>query len=203
VRHAPVLRLVAITDNLRDGVAGLLARAQAVCRGGATMIQLRLPDESAQTVVEVARALIAATETPVVVHGRVDAALAAGVAGVHLGVRDIAVADVRRIAGSEFIIGRSAANDADLQHAAGADYVAIGPVFSTGDSRPGVAMGISEFERLARSVSTPVLAIGGMSSTTVVNVLRAGACGVALISGIFGSRDPERSAREVRSAIGT
>jgi thiazole tautomerase (transcriptional regulator TenI) len=64
-------------------------------------------------------------------------------------------------------------------------------------------MGISEFERLARSVSTPVLAIGGMSSTTVVNVLRAGACGVALISGIFGSRDPERSAREVRSAIGT
>src|SRR5438874_8045982 len=203
MRHAPVLRLVAITDNLRDGVAGLLARAQAVCRGGATMIQLRLPDESAQTVVEVARALIAATGTPVVVHGRVDAALAAGAAGIHLGVRDVAVADVRRIAGDDFIIGRSAATDADLQHAAGADYVAVGPVFSTIDSRPSGALGISEFERLTRSISIPVVAIGGISSATTADVVRAGACGVALISRIFGSRDPERAAREVRSAIGT
>jgi thiamine-phosphate pyrophosphorylase len=201
--HAPALRLVAITDNLRDGVAGLLARAQAARRGGATMIQLRLPDESAQTVVEVARALIAATDTPLIVHGRLDAALAAGAAGVHLAVRDIAVADVRRIAGNDFIIGRSAATDADLQHAAGADYVAIGPVFATSDRRPAAAMGISEFERLTRSIATPVVGIGGISSATAANILQAGACGVALISGIFGSRDPERAAREVRSAIGT
>ena len=195
--------MVAITDNLRDGVAGLLARAQAARRGGATMIQVRLPDETAQTVVELTRALIAATDTPVVIHGRVDAALAVGAAGIHLGVRDVAVADVRRIAGDDFIIGRSAATDADLQHAAGADYVAVGPVFSTIDSRPSGALGISEFERLTRSISIPVVAIGGISSATAADVVRAGACGVALISRIFGSRDPERAAREVRSAIGT
>jgi thiamine-phosphate pyrophosphorylase len=197
------LRLVAITDNLRDGVDGLVRRAQAAQRGGATMIQLRLPDENAHTIAAVARALVGAIEAPVVVHGRIDAALAAGAAGVHLGVRDIAVADARRIAGPEFIVGRSAANDADLRHAAGADYVALGPVFPTDDRRPAIALGISEFERLARSVSIPVIAIGGISSATAADAVRAGACGVALISGIFGSLDPESATREVRSAIGT
>lgn len=196
------LRLIAITDNLRDGVDGLLGRARAARRGGATMIQLRLPDEGAHTVAAVARALIGALDVPVVVHGRLDAALAAGAAGVHLGVRDIAVTDARRIAGGEFIVGRSAANDEDLAHAAGADYVAVGPVFPADDRRPGIALGISEFERLARSVSVPAVAIGGISAATAGDAVRAGACGVALISGIFGSPDPERSARELRSAIG-
>ncbi|HEY7232549.1 MAG TPA: thiamine phosphate synthase [Gemmatimonadaceae bacterium] len=196
------LRLIAITDNLRDGVDGLLGRARAARRGGATMIQLRLPDEGAHTVAAVARALIDALDVPVVVHGRLDAALAAGAAGVHLGVRDIAVTDARRIAGGEFIVGRSAANDEDLAHAAGADYVAVGPVFPADDRRPGITLGISEFERLARSASVPAVAIGGISAATAGDAVRAGACGVALISGIFGSSDPERSARELRSAIG-
>lgn len=196
------LRLIAITDNLRDGVDGLLGRARAARRGGATMIQLRLPDEGAHTVAAVARALIGALDVPVVVHGRLDAALAAGAAGVHLGVRDIAVTDARRIAGGEFIVGRSAANDEDLAHAAGADYVAVGPVFPADDRRPGITLGISEFERLARSASVPAVAIGGISAATAGDAVRAGACGVALISGIFGSSDPERSARELRSAIG-
>jgi len=200
---ADALRLVAITDNLRDGIDGLLRRAQAAQRGGATMIQLRLPDEGAHTIATVARALIGAVDIPVVVHGRVDAALAAGAAGVHLGVRDFSVADARRLAGDRFIIGRSAVNDSDLQHAGGADYVALGPVFPADDRRPGIAMGISEFERLARTSSIPAIAIGGITTVTAADAVRAGARGVALIRGIFGSTDPERSAREVRSAIGT
>ena len=196
------LRLIAISDNLRDGIQGLLGRARAARRGGATMIQLRLPDEGAQTVTAVARALIGSIDIPVVVHGRLDAALAAGAAGVHLGVRDIAVTDARRIVGDEFIVGRSAANDGDLACAAGADYVAVGPVFPADDRRPGIALGIREFERLARSVSIPAVAIGGISAATAGDAVRAGACGVALISGIFGSSDPEQAARELRSAIG-
>ena len=167
------------------------------------MIQLRLPDEGAHSVAAIARALIAAIDIPVVVHGRVDAALAAGAAGVHLGVRDFSVADARRLTGERFIIGRSAVNDADLQHALGADYVALGPVFPADDRRPGIAIGIVEFERLARASAIPAIAIGGITTATAADAVRAGARGVALIRGIFGSTDPERSAREVRSAIGT
>jgi thiamine-phosphate pyrophosphorylase len=197
------LRLIAITDNLRDGMDGLVLRAKAARRGGATMIQLRLPDEGAQTIATVARALIGALDIPVIVHGRVDAAVAVGAAGVHLGVHDFSIADTRRIVGANFIVGRSAANDADLQHAAGADYVAVGPVFPQTERRPNIALGISEFERLVRSASVPAVAIGGITSATAGDAVRAGACGVALISGIFGSPDPEQAARELRSAIGT
>ncbi len=119
--HRDLLRLVAITDNLRDGIEGLTRRAAAARRGGATMIQLRLPDEGARTLTAATRAIIAAVDIPVVVHVRADVALAAGAAGVHLGVDDIAVSDVRRLCGTNFLIGRSAATDEDLRRADGAD----------------------------------------------------------------------------------
>ena len=198
-----LLRLLAITDNLRDGIEGLTSRARACCRGGATMIQLRLRDEDSRTVAAAARALVASVQVPVIVHGRFDIALATGAAGVHLGVRDLAIADTRRICGAHFVIGRSAGTAADLVRAEGADYIALGPTFPTDQRRPGVALGFSEFERLAGAASAPVVAVGGISSATAPDAIRAGADGVALISGLFGSPDPENAARAVRAAIGT
>jgi thiamine-phosphate pyrophosphorylase len=199
--HPDALVLVAITDNLRDGIDGLAIRARAVCRGGATMLQLRLPDDDARIVTSAARALVAAVDVPVIVHARIDIALAARAAGVHLGVHDVSVADARRVAGRDFVIGRSAGTEQDLAGADGADYIAIGPTFPDEQRRPTAALGIGEFERLARAVSAPVVAVGGISAATAPDALRAGARGVALISGLFGSPDPERAAREVRSAI--
>lgn len=197
------LRLVAITDNLRDGIDGLVGRARAARRGGATMVHLRLPDESARTLATCARALMGALDVPLVVHCRVDVALGVGAAGVHLGVNDVNVGDVRQLADEPFLIGRSAGSEEDLRRATAADYVTLGPVFPAADRLPEPSLGLREFEQLARGCGVPVIAIGGISSTTARDVLRAGARGVALISGIFGSRDPERSAREVRSAIET
>jgi len=196
-----LFRLVAITDNLRDGIGGLLGRTAASVRGGATMIQLRLPDEGSRTVADAARALVAALAVPVIVQGRIDVALASGAAGVHLGIHDVTVGDARRITGSGFLIGRSAGTADDLVRAEGADYVTLGPAFPA-DQRPAIALGISEFERLAKASPAPIVAVGGISSATAADAIRAGACGVALIRGILGSPDPERAAREVRSAIG-
>jgi thiamine-phosphate pyrophosphorylase len=202
IDHAS-LRLVAITDNLRDGIDGLAGRTCAACRGGATMIHLRLPDESARTLAGAARALLAVITVPVVVHQRADVALATGAAGVHLGVHDVSASDVRRLTGNDFIIGRSAGNENDLGHASAADYVTLGPVFRAADKLREEALGLTEFERLTRESQIPVVAIGGISSTTASEALRAGAQGVALISAIFGSSDPEMATRAVRSAIGT
>lgn len=199
---AGYLRLVAITDNLRDGISGLKARGEAARRGGATMIQLRLPDEGARTLVEVARVLVSALDIPVVIHGRADVALAAGAAGVHLGVHDLPVGDVRRILGDDFLIGRSAAAAADLPQAANADYVTLGPVFAADPRHSAATIGISNFKTLVQATAAPVVAIGGISAETAYSVIQAGAAGIALISGIFGAPDPERAARGVRSAIG-
>ena len=110
------LTLVAITDDMRGDAADLIARAQAATRGGATMIQLRLKDADARTLVEVARALIASLprDVPLIVNDRADVAIAAGAAGVHVGAEDVLPAALRRVMPSDFIIGASVGTDADV-----------------------------------------------------------------------------------------
>src|SRR6185369_7555803 len=144
-----ILRLIAITDNIRDGQEGLIARAAAAAHGGATCIQLRLKDVSARDLVGVARELVRAVGVPVLVNDRADVAIAAGAAGAHLGVDDVPATAVRRIAPEGFIIGVSVGNDAEVENASGADYAGIGPFFTTASKDAGEAIGPEEFARLA------------------------------------------------------
>jgi thiamine-phosphate pyrophosphorylase len=198
------LLLVAITDDLRDGRDGLVARAVAAVRGGATMIQLRLKDADARMQVEVARALLAALPSgvPLIVNDRADVALASGAAGVHVGVDDLPAAAVRRIAPPGFIIGASVGCDAEVPLASGADYVGIGPVYGTASKADaGDAIGVMELARLAARCRLPTVAIGGIDATNAAPVIAAGASGVAVIRAVLGAQDPEEAARELRRAM--
>ena len=198
------LRLIAITDDLRDGSEGLVARAAAAARGGATMIQLRLKDENPRSLVEVARALLAILpqEVPLVINDRLDVALAAGAAGVHLGADDLPVAPARRITPPGFVIGTSVGCNAEVANSRGADYVGIGPVFATGSkSDAGAAIGSGELERLATLCALPAVAIGGIAASNVREVMLAGVHGVAAISAVFSTGDPEAAARSLRRAM--
>lgn len=197
------VRLIAITDSLRDGPRGLALRAAAAVAGGATMLQLRLKEESARSLVEIARTIQAmAPDVPLIVNDRADVALAAGAAGVHVGVDDLSPALLRRVAPPGFIIGASVGSDDEVARAAGADYVGIGPVFATGSkSDAGAAIGAERFGELARRCGLPAVAIGGITSERVPPVLAAGAAGVAVISALFGASDPTIAARALRDAL--
>src|SRR5919199_3097398 len=109
-----MLRLMAITDDLRGGAEGLAARAAAAVRGGATMIQVRLKDEDARTVTAVARLLVERLPVPVIVNDRVDVALAAGAAGAHLGAEDLPAAAIRPFVPAEFVLGVSVGSDEEV-----------------------------------------------------------------------------------------
>ena len=195
------LTLVAITDDLRDGVGGLAARAAAAVRGGATMVQLRLKHASGRELVEVARRLVQSLPVPVIVNDRADVALAAGAAGVHLGVDDLPVAAMRAIAPPGFVIGASVGADAELAHASGADYVGIGPVYATlSKSDAGEAIGVDGFARLRELGGMPALAIGGVTAANAAPLRDAGAAGVAVIRAVLGAPDPEAAARAIRQA---
>jgi thiamine-phosphate pyrophosphorylase len=197
------LRLIAITDDLRDGLDGLVRRSVAACHGGATMIQLRLKELDPRDLVHVAHALVVALPVPVIVNDRADVALAAGAAGVHVGIDDIPARALRRVVPPGFIIGASVGVDDELPNAEGADYVGIGPVFPT-SSKPdaGHAIGTTGFSRLAHLAGLPAVAIGGIDATNVhVARAAAGARGVAVIRAIFSARDPELAARALSSAI--
>lgn len=198
------LKLLAITDNLRDGHEGLVRRAVAAVRGGATMIQLRLKDENPRSMVEVAEALLAALppSVPLMINDRVDVALAAGAAGAHLGADDMPVAAARHITPPGFIIGASVGTDAEVVNSRGADYVGIGPLFTTGSkSDAGSAIGSAEFARLAALCTLPAVAIGGIDASNVHEAMAAGAHGAAVISAVFAASDPEAAARDIRQAM--
>jgi thiamine-phosphate pyrophosphorylase len=197
------LLLCAITDDLRDGADGLVARAAAAVEGGATMVQLRLKDEPARTLVAIARALVARLPVPVIVNDRVDVALAAGAAGVHVGAEDVPVAAIRPFVPEGFVIGASVTGAGDLPGVEGADYAGIGPVFPTfskADAAP--VLGIARFGELAAQARVPSVAIGGVDATNAGEIVRAGASGIAVIRAVFGSGDPRAAALALRRAIG-
>jgi thiamine-phosphate pyrophosphorylase len=197
------LRIIAITDTLHDGISGLTERARRAVAGGATMLQLRLPDESARTLVEAARALLQALPgVPLLVNERADVAMAAGAHGVHLNVDGVPAASLRRIVPPRFIIGASVGDDAECGRALDADYVAIGPVFTAGGGTgAGLAIGLTRFSDLSLRCGLPAVAIGGISTAKVGAVMRAGAAGVAVISALFSSADPTQAARDLRAAL--
>lgn len=197
------LRLVAITDDARDGVDGLVERAAAAARGGATMVQLRLKYATSRELLAAARALVAALPVPVIVNDRADVALAAGAAGVHLGVDDLPVAAVRAMAPPGFIIGASFGGEAELAHARDADYVGIGPIYGTlSKADAGETIGVEGFDRLRRLIGAPAVAIGGVDAQNAAALRDAGAAGIAVIRALFGASDPAMAARRLREGFG-
>jgi thiamine-phosphate pyrophosphorylase len=198
-----ILRLVAITDDAEDRRATLVDRVAAAVRGGATSVQVRLKNVAPREVVEITRAIMKVVPVPVIVNDRADIALAAGAAGVHVGEADLPVAAIRRFAPPDFIIGASLGSDAELANAKDADYVGIGPVFGS-DSKndAGGAIGVAGFERLAKLVEVPAVAVGGITADRALQITVHGATGVAVINSIFSAEDPERATREIAAAIG-
>jgi len=201
--RADALRLVAVTDSLSGGIDGLARRAAAAVAGGATMLTLRLPDESPRTLAEIARSMRAAAPTvPLLVSDRVDVALAVNADGVHVGASDLLASVVRRFVPDQFIIGASVGAMDEVSRADGADFVAIGPVFAASASGGGGStMGVERFSELARACGVPAIAVGGVAPETAGALMSIGAAGVAVISALFGADDPARAARALRAAV--
>ncbi len=196
------LELIAITDDLRDGVEGLLQRAQAAVAGGATSIQVRLKDCTPRQIVDIAVIMGHALKVPIIVNDRADLAIAAGAAGVHLGPTDLPVKAVRRFVPHAFVIGASFGGESEFRNAALADYVGIGPVAATvSKTDAGTPIGAAGFRTLAARIALPAVAVGGIDALRAADLASAGAKGVAVMSAIFGAKDPEKAAAEILAAF--
>jgi thiamine-phosphate pyrophosphorylase len=114
------------------------------------------------------------------VNSRVDVALAAGAHGVHLPSDSIAPRTWRKIVPAGFLIGVSTHSVDDLRAAEreGADFTVFGPVFSA-KPRP---VGIDALREAVRTVSLPVIALGGVTESNAPDCTDAGAAGIAGIS---------------------
>jgi thiamine-phosphate pyrophosphorylase len=154
--------------------------ARAAVEGGATVIQLRLKGTATEEVVEVGRPF---RELPaiLVVNDDVEAALALGADGVHLGRDD---PGAERMVEEGLLLGISASSveEARAGQAAGAAYIGAGPIWAT-PSKPDAdpPIGLEGLAAICRVVSIPVVAIGGVDASNAADCLAAGAAGVAVV----------------------
>ncbi|WP_420337118.1 thiamine phosphate synthase [Roseibium sp.] len=207
VLNPQTLRVYLVTDPALCPGPTLIETVTAAVRGGVTFVQLRDKTASTRDRIAAARALKAAltgTDVPLVINDDLDAAVAAGVDGVHIGQEDVSLVTARKRLGPTRIVGLScgmpehvAAADSKL-----ADYLGLGTVFPTSnksDHKP--TIGIDGLARLARLARVPTVAIGGLKPDHAMDVLRAGCDGIAVVSAICGQPDPERAARKLCNAI--
>jgi len=199
---ARVLRLLLVTDDALVPPGDLPCVAREAVAGGVTAVQVRYKSLGDQALLDLTRTLVRELPVPVFVNDRVDVALAAGAAGVHLGADDLAPALARRIVPEGFVIGASVGSATEALRAATADYWGIGPLRVTGTKADaGAALGVEGAAALlALAEGRAAVAIGSVRPGDVADVLAAGFSGVAVASGILGANAPRAAAREFLTA---
>ncbi|MDR2079276.1 MAG: thiamine phosphate synthase [Treponema sp.] len=175
--------------------------------GGVTMVQLREKEASSREFYETALALRALTRrlhVPLVINDRLDIALAVCADGLHIGQSDLPLSAVRQLAGRDMLIGVSASTVEEALDAErnGADYLGVGAVYPTGSKADaGAAIGLERLSEICAVVTIPVVGIGGVNGDNAGAVIKAGAAGIAVISGILSQPDIKEAARELRTII--
>jgi thiamine-phosphate pyrophosphorylase len=184
--------------------------AAAAARGGLDRVQVREKDLEGgpllRLVTEITAALrgIAGSRTIVLVNDRLDVALAAKAAGVHLPSAGLPPGEVRRHAGRKFLVGRSVHSLAEAKEAvkSGADHLIAGPVFATPSKAAyGEPLGVAALEKIAHAVRVPVWAIGGITPETAPALAGLPIAGVAAIRAIAEAPDPAAAVRALRAAL--
>ncbi len=173
---------------------------------GIRFFQYRNKSGPARTIYETARVLSSiakSTGALFIVNDRADIAAACGANGVHLGQDDLPLKDARKLLGKNMLIGISTHSRKQAREAeqAGADYIGFGPIFKTATKDAGETQGCSRLSDIKKSVSIPVVAIGGITLDNVQDVINAGADGVAVISAILSAPDIKQAAEQMATLI--
>jgi thiamine-phosphate pyrophosphorylase len=200
-------RLYLVTDRDLSFHMSLEDVISCAVRGGVTIIQLREKNCSTRDYIELAlrvRQILAPFNIPLIINDRVDVALAVNAEGVHVGQSDMPFREARRIMGPEAIIGLSVetmeqalqAEDLDV------DYLGVSPVFFTPTKTDTKSeWGLMGLKALRKRSRHKLVAIGGINKFNAEVVLNAGADGLAVVSAICSSPNPEEASRELISII--
>lgn len=196
------LRLYAVTDQAWTGRQTLLEQLEDALKGGVTLVQLReknLPQEDFLAEALAAKELCHRYGVPLLINDDVDLALQCGADGVHVGAEDRPVAEIRRLAGPDFLIGATAKTVAQAQtaQADGADYIGVGAVFPSPTKPNAVGITKDELAAICASVTIPAVAIGGITRDNLPQLSGCGAVGAAVVSALFGAPDIRAAAQEL------
>jgi thiamine-phosphate diphosphorylase len=202
-----ILRLYLVTDPELCSRHGLLETVRDAVRGGVSVVQLRDKTATTSALVEMGldlAAVLADTGVPLVVNDNVEAAIAIGADGVHVGQGDMKVEEVRRLVGPDMILGLSCETVEDAIQAPAdlVDYIGVSPVFATPTKTDhSLAVGIDGLRAIAAATPLPKVAIGGLKSLHFKAIFENGADGVAVVSAICGQPDVAAAASALSAEI--
>lgn len=202
------LLLYAVTDRAWVGKKTLLEQIEEVLRGGVTLLQLReknLPEEEFLKEAIQVKELCHRYNVPLIINDNVDVAEKSGADGVHVGIEDAPVGEIRRRMGPDFIIGATAktVEQAVFAEQSGADYLGVGAVYPSPTKKNAIRITKEQLLEICSAVSIPAVAIGGITAENLPPLAGSGIAGAAVVSAVFGAENPETAARQLKEILKT
>ena len=198
--------LYAVTDRAWLNGETLESQVEKALKGGATFVQLREKELDEEMFLEEAKKikkLCAEYHVPFVINDNVDIALKVDADGVHVGMEDAPVAEIRKRAGKDFIIGATAktVQQAQLAEDSGADYLGVGAVFPSPTKKSAIRITNEQLNEICASVAIPSVAIGGITQDNIAELKGSRIDGVAVISAIFSAEDIRQATTELKQRV--
>lgn len=205
INESKKLYLVTNSDNFASEDEFLNAVAAAL-QGGVDILQLREKNMPANKILELGKKvkqLCLEYNTIFIVNDRVDIAALLEADGVHLGQDDLDVKSARKILGSNCIVGVSTHAPEQALKAVknGADYIGVGPVFTTPTKQGSTPVGLEYVKWASKNIHIPFFAIGGIDIENIEQVIDSGANRIAVVRAIINAKSPQRVAEEFTNKL--
>ena len=190
------LRLYLVTNRYQDSLESFLEKVETACRSGVSIIQLREKNLTTNQYYQLAKQVKEITDAyqvPLIIDDRLDICLAVDAAGLHIGDDELPVSVARKVLGPEKILGVTAKTVKRALEAetAGADYLGTGAIFPTTTKENAPITLISTLKTICQAVAIPVVAIGGLTSENIDQLIGTGIAGVAVVRDLMQAEDIE------------
>lgn len=190
------LRLYLVTNRYQDSLESFLEKVETACRSGVTIVQLREKNITTNQYYQLAKQVKEITDAyqvPLIIDDRLDVCLAVDAAGLHIGDDELPVPVARQVLGPEKILGVTAKTVKRALEAeeGGADYLGTGAIFPTTTKENAPITLISTLKTICQRVAIPVVAIGGLTSENIDQLMGTGIAGVAVVRDLMQAEDIE------------
>ena len=190
------LRLYLVTNRYQDSLESFLKKVETACRSGVTIVQLReknLTTNQSYQLAKQVKEITDAYQVPLIIDDRLDVCLAVDAAGLHIGDDELPVSVARQVLGPEKILGVTAKTVKRALEAeeGGANYLGTGAIFPTTTKENAPITLISTLKTICQRVAIPVVAIGGLTSENIDQLIGTGIAGVAVVRDLMQAEDIE------------
>ncbi|WP_247953188.1 thiamine phosphate synthase [Streptococcus mitis] len=190
------LRLYLVTNRYQDSLQSFLEKIETACRSGVTIVQLREKNLTTNQYYQLAKQVKEITDAyqvPLIIDDRLDVCLAVDAAGLHIGDDELPVSVARQVLGPDKILGVTAKTVKRALEAeeGGANYLGTGAIFPTTTKENAPITLISTLKTICQRVAIPVVAIGGLTSENIDQLIGTDIAGVAVVRDLMQAEDIE------------